>query len=262
MADTGSTSPPSPFTAYRVDGCRAGWLYVGIEPGGGMRWGVVPLLADFVRTVGDSDRIFVDIPIGLPEGGEGRTCDREARRRLGPRGSSVFSAPVRAVFGIDTYEDANRVSRAAVGKGLSQQAFSIVRKVGEVDFLLQRCSKARRLVRDVHPEVCFWALAGEAPMSFRKKAKAGFRQRVAVLGTLRPSVSDEVCQIARTYRRKDVAWDDIADAYVAALAASQPSERLRTLPAAPEHDRYGLPMEMVYADVMFSRVPEALPACR
>ena len=239
MADAGSTSSPSSFTAYGVDGCPAGWLYVGIEPGGALRFDVVPLLADLVRTVGASDRIFVDIPIGLPDGGEGRTCDREARRRLGPRASSVFSAPVRAVFGIDTYEDANRVSRAAAGKGLSQQAFAIVRKVREVDSLLRRCSKARRLVREVHPEMCFWALAGETPMRFRKgaRAKAGFRERVAVLSHLRPSVSDEVCQIARSFLRKDVAWDDIADAFVAALTASQPPERLRTLPAAPGHDR-------------------------
>ena len=86
----------------------------------------------------------------------------------------------------------------------------------------------------------------------KAKAKAGFRERVAVLGTLRPSVSEEVCQIARSFRRRDVGWDDIADAYVAALTASQPSERLRALPAAPEHDRYGLPMEMVYADVASS----------
>ena len=56
-------------------------------------------------------------------------------------------------------------------------------------------------------------------MSLPKKAKAkdGFRERVAVLSSLRPSVPDEVCQIARSFRRKEVAWDDIADAFVAAL---------------------------------------------
>ena len=258
MVDVGSASPPSSFTAYGVDGCPAGWFYIGLESTGAIRWGVVPMLADLVRTVGDSDRIFVDIPIGLPEGGEGRQCDREARRRLGPRGSSVFPAPVRAVIGIDTYEDANRRSRAVADKGLSQQAFAIVRKVGEVDTLLRRCSKARRLVREVHPEVCFWALAGETPMSVRKKAAAGFRERVAVLNSLRPSAPDEVSEIARAYRRKDVARDDIADAFVAALTASQPLERLRTLPAVPEYDQCGLPMEMVYADV-WSQFAQNLP---
>ena len=255
-------SHPSSFTAYGVDGCRAGWFFVALEPCGGIRWGVVPILADLVRTVGDSDRIFVDIPIGLPEGAESRTCDRDARRRLGRRGSSVFPAPARQVVGIDSFEDANRTSRAVAGKGISRQTFAIVQKVREIDSALRRCSKARRLVREVHPEVCFWALARETPMSVRKKAKEGFRERVSVLTNLRPSAGDEVSQIARPFRRKQVSWDDIADAFVAALTASQPLERLRTLPAVPEYDRYGLPMEMVYADVLSSHVAENLPASR
>ena len=156
----GTTSSYSSFTAYGVDGCRAGWLYVAIEPCGPIRWGVVPMLADLVRTVGDSDRILVDIPIGLPEGAEGRTCDWVARRRLGRRRNSVFSAPIRDVLGIDNFEDANRTSKATAGKGITKQTFAIVRKIQEVDSLLRRCSKARKLVREVHPEVCFWAFAG------------------------------------------------------------------------------------------------------
>ena len=262
MVALGTISHPSSFTAYGVDGCRAGWFFVALEPCGGIRWGVVPILADLVRTVGDSDRIFVDIPIGLPEGAESRTCDRDARRRLGRRGSSVFPAPARQVVGIDSFEDANRTSRAVAGKGISRQTFAIVQKVREIDSALRRCSKARRLVREVHPEVCFWALARETPMSVRKKVKEGFRERVSVLTNLRPSAGDEVSQIARPFRRKQVSWDDIADAFVAALTASQPLERLRTLPAVPEYDRYGLPMEMVYADVLSSHVAENLPASR
>ena len=261
MSASRSIAHLSSSTAYGVDGCRAGWLYVAIDPSGGMRWGVIQLLADLVRSAGDSDRIFVDIPIGLPEGGEGRPCDRQARRRLGRRGSSVFPAPARAVLGIDTYEDANRTSRVAAGKGISKQTFAIAPKVQEVDTLLRRSTKARRLVREVHPEVCFWALAGETPMSLSKKAKAkaGFRERVAVLSSLRSSTPDEISEIAGAFRRKDVAWDDITDAFVAAVTASQPLERLRTLPRAPECDRYGLPMEMVYADLLSSQFAEGFP---
>ena len=258
----GTAFPPSSFTAYGVDGCRAGWLYVAIDPSGGIRWGVVPILDDLIGTAGDTDRLFVDIPIGLPEGAEIRTCDRDARRSLGRRGSSVFPAPARAVLEVDTFEDANRTSRAVAGKGISRQAFAIVPKIREIDSLVRRCSKARGLVREVHPEVCFWAFAGESPLAHRKKESEGFRERIALLSSLRPSVPDEVSRIARAFRRKEVAWDDIADAFVAALTASQPLERLRTLPAVPEFDRCALPMEMVYADVLSSQVSEAFPACR
>lgn len=69
-------------------------------------------IEELVSSADDSDRIFVDIPIGLPNGPEGRLCDREARKRLrGRRAATVFPAPVRAALAADTYEDANRISR-------------------------------------------------------------------------------------------------------------------------------------------------------
>ena len=93
----------------------------------------------------------------------------------------------------------------------------------------------------------------------KAKAKAGFRKRVAVLSRLRPTVPEEVCQIARSTRRKDVTWNDIADALAAVLTASQPTERLRTLPTVTEHDRCGLPMETVYADVLSPQLAKSPP---
>lgn len=48
--------------------------------------------------------VVVDSPIGLTAAGQ-RTCDRAARATLGrPRGSSVFSAPVRSVLGVRDLE--------------------------------------------------------------------------------------------------------------------------------------------------------------
>ena len=148
-------SRPSSFTAYGVDGCSAGWFFVALESSGRIRSGVVSALAELVKTADRSDRIFVDIPIGLPDGAEGRDCDTAARKVLGPRRSSVFSAPVREVLEAKTCEQANRVSKAVAGRGISKQAFAIVPKIREVDRLLRRRSAARGLIREVHPELCF-----------------------------------------------------------------------------------------------------------
>lgn len=238
---------PSSFTAYGVDGCRAGWLFVALMPSCKIRWGIVRTLNELVEAASDSDRIFVDIPIGLPDGPGQRSCDVAARKVLGPRRNSVFPAPVREVFGATSPAEAQLLSRSVANKGISKQALAIAPKIEQVDTLLRRCPRARKLIREVHPEVCVWALAGGRPMAVHKGEPQGYSERVAVLKTVRSSVEEELSAIAASYPRKEVALDDAPDAMAAALTAAQDSSVLRALPASPPVDRYGLPMEMVFA---------------
>ena len=235
-------------TAYGVDGCRAGWFYFALARSEEPAWGIVKTIEELVSSVDDSDHMFVDIPIGFPDGPEARLCDREARGRLGgPRASSVFPAPVRAALAAATYEDANRISRKASGKGLTQQTFAILAKTREVDSLLGKSEKARRIVREIHPEICFWALAGGSPMRDKKTTGAGFDERLAVLEGFRRSVGEDFAQIRAEFRCWDLGDDDILDAMAAAIAASAGPRALTTLPKDPARDSCGLPMEMVYA---------------
>ncbi len=206
-------------------------------------------IEELVSSADDSDRIFVDIPIGLPNGPEGRLCDREARKRLrGRRAATVFPAPVRAALAADTYDDANRISREETGKGMTRQTFAILPRIREVDGLLRKSEKARHMVREVHPEICFWALAGGSPLSNRKKTDGGFHERLALLEGFRPSVGEEFARIRTGFRCWDVADDDILDAMAAAITASTDPAALRTLPEHPTMDSRGLPMEMVYVE--------------
>ena len=219
----------------------------GREPG----WGVVEKIADLVAEADDSDHIFVDIPIGLPDGREGRLCDTEARRRLAPyRTSSVFPVPVRSALTAETYEEASEKNRKASGKKLSKQTYAIMPKIREMDSLLRGSAKAQRVVREVHPEICFWALAGGSPMRHNKKTRRGFDERVAVLERFHPSAVRCFDEIRTGYpRRSDLADDDILDAMAVAITASANRGALRTLPELPVEDSCGLPMEMVYAPV-------------
>ena len=116
--------------AIGVDGCLAGWFYIELKPPASPGWGIVQELAELVENVDVTDRIFVDIPIGLQDGPPGiRECDRLARQKLGsPRQSSVFPAPVRAVLCASNYEEAKRLSQEIIGKKISQQAFNILPK--------------------------------------------------------------------------------------------------------------------------------------
>ncbi len=249
-----STNPrPSavgtPTITIGVDGCPAGWFFVALEPSGRSRWGKVRALADLVGETSEPARIFVDIPIGLLDGPGPRECDRVARRALGRRrASSVFPAPARPVLDAVDCEDAKRRSREATGKALSRQAFAILHRCREVDGLLRGDAKARRIVREIHPEVCFWAFAGRRPMEHNKKTEEGFRERIELLKRFRPSAEREIEDMLRQFKRKEVARDDAVDAIAAAVTAAAPAAALRTLPPQPHEDRAGLPMEMVYVE--------------
>ena len=241
------TTTPDGFTAYGVDGCRRGWFVVQLRPSGPPKHCVTESVSTVVTNAGDADRVFIDIPIGLPHDSRERACDKAARAALKrPRASSVFRAPVREVFAARDHRHAGDISAEATGKRITQQTWAIVPKIKEVDELLRRSAKARRIVREVHPEVCFWGLAGRA-MGLNKKTKGGFKERLTVLTRVWPCAEEFVDHVLRRTKRKDVARDDILDAVVAALVACQAENELRHFPCTRETDQFKLPMEMVWA---------------
>jgi len=140
------------------------------------------------------------------------------------------------------------------GKGLTRQAFEIVPKIREVDDLLAESERARSMVREVHPELCFWAFGEGKPMRNGKKTDDGFRERMAVLEQLLPGCGEVVRSALSRYRRKEVLRDDMVDALVLAATAAAPDSTLRTVPATPERDSRGLPMEMVYSAINLPRI--------
>ena len=217
-------------------------------------------MKELVADVGNSSRVFIDIPIGLLKGSGRRLCDEEARRKLrAPRASSVFPPPVRQALSATSYEEASHINRANSEKGLTRQTYAIMPKIKQVDKLLQEDEKAKRIVREVHPEICFWALAGGNAMKHRKKTSAGFRERLKLLKRFLPTARKDFEQVRVRFRSWDLADDDILDAMAAAIAADANRDALRTLPKCPPLDCCGLPMQMVYRQEAWPR-KSCLPA--
>lgn len=233
--------------AIGIDGCRSGWFYVEASSNG-LTYGVVTHLSNLIERLPGDANVCIDIPIGLRDAdGTARACDVEARRCLGRgRASSVFPAPLRKILELKSYSEALVASRKLTGKGLTRQAFSITPKIFEIDELMRTNSKARQMLREVHPEVCFWALAGRRPMQFSKKTSAGHQERMAILERILPGSSEMAIRAATEFRRSQVALDDIADALVAAFVATRQKTDLLTLPDKPPTDAFALSMEMVY----------------
>lgn len=232
-----------------VDGCRSGWFWVCLTRRGKWEAGID---AEFSRVWSrwrQADSILVDIPIGLRDSGNvERLCDREARRILGaPRSSSVFPAPCRPALCAGAYRDGSRINERHTGRRLSRQSWNIVGKIREMDDLLRPRHPARNVVREIHPEILFWALHGGEPMRHNKRTEEGYTERIRVL-TRHYSDSEEIVAcVLSTLPRKDVGKDDVLDALAAAVTARLGARALRSLPEHPERDSAGLPMEIVYA---------------
>ncbi|MFN7022724.1 MAG: DUF429 domain-containing protein, partial [Phycisphaerales bacterium] len=191
------------------------------------------------------ERALVDVPIGLVDGV--RACDVEARRLMGRHGSRVFAAPARSVIGAKDWAEANALSRRVAGRGLSKQAWAITARIRETDLCMRCSAAARRVVRECHPEVCFWAMNGRRAVGENKKTEEGYEARIRLLEARVPGARGLVEEGMRRWRRSVMARDDLVDALAAAVTACAPAECLRTLPAAPARDEHGLAMEMVYA---------------
>lgn len=224
-----------------VDGCRAGWFSVtlGDTPTAAVFHSASSLWS-FCR---HATRILVDIPIGLSQ--QPRACDVEARRVLGPkRSASVFMTAPREAIDAPDYPSANAQCRAIRGKGLSKQSWSIAPRIRELDELLRTNPDARRTIRECHPEVCFWGIAGEG-IREPKRTPEGYERRVRLLESVVPGVRGYVERWTAEFKGAAAA-DDVVDALVAAWAAAAPKALIRTLPESPPRDDHQLPMEMVY----------------
>ena len=227
-----------------VDGCPSGWIRASRDTdSGALAFGIFASIGDVVREVPVPKRIAIDIPIGLPESGA-RVCDREARRLLGPRRSSVFPAPIRPALIATSRQEANDITARIDGRGVSAQAFGIYAKVREVDLLLTSRPGTQRRLCEVHPELSFQAMNSGVPLGAPKKAAAGLAQRRALiqdwLGSPLPDVRGAI-------PRRDLADDDILDALATLWSAHRlESGGATTLPVEAPLDGRGLPMQISF----------------
>jgi predicted RNase H-like nuclease len=159
-----------------VDAAGKHWVAVASD----LRVYAEPTLVGLL-TAADADGavevVGIDIPIGLPDGPHPRQADVLGRKSVGPRRASVFMTPPRTVLAAATYEAASAEARRVNGKGISQQAWALRRRILEVDQVVR--SVDRRIV-EVHPEASFATLAGRH-LPAPKSTWAGLEDRRGLL---------------------------------------------------------------------------------
>lgn len=227
-----------------VDGCPAGWLCLTKDlTTGAVTACILPNIAALLALAPRPTVVMVDVPIGLTDAGA-RCCDLQARQRLQrPRASSVFPAPIRPVLAAANYAEACQIGQNADGRRLSQQVWAILPKIREVDTFLRADQTRQQWVREVHPELGFWAWNNKSPMAHRKKSLAGRGEREGlVVQTYGPAYAASKASLLR----RQYGNDDLLDAFAALWTAERFVQGTAVvLPATPPIDSCGLRMEMI-----------------
>ena len=221
-----------------VDACRRGWVAVSLD-GESARLRVEAVrVHQTLAGVLDGDRrgeaavVGVDMPLGLLGSGW-READRAARGLLGPRRSSVFAIPPRAVWEQASYPAASQRCRELTGQGLSIQAWGLRARLLEAD--RYRGSGPHPLY-EVHPELSFCAMAG-APLPYSKHTPDGRKLRRELLGRagiVLPRVPR--APVTDTLDAAAVAWS----------AWRIATGRAVVIPAWPQRDDQGLQIAIRY----------------
>lgn len=199
----------------------------------------------------DAETMLVDVPIGLREtSNDPRKCDSQAREALGsPRSRSVFPTPVRAAVHCRNYERAKKTQEQLTDGSLGTQTWAICDKIRELDCFFARSEDARGIVREAHPELCFWALNESDAMAHSKTGQPlmAFWERVDVLEAVDDDALQSIRDAGQSLTETTASNDDLLDAFALAISASSLTASVDTLPDDPEDDPQNLPMEMVYS---------------
>jgi predicted RNase H-like nuclease len=116
--------------------------------------------------------IVANVPVGYcdkPEDGP-RICDHEARALLGRRGTSVHNAPSRAVLNGDIPIEEGMLD--AVTATLIPRYVEVAKEMSPY---------RQRIVYEGHPELSFYQLHKDTPLTTSKRIQAGREERREVL---------------------------------------------------------------------------------
>jgi predicted RNase H-like nuclease len=131
------------------------------------------------------------------------------------------------------------------GKGMSIQAFAIMAKIAEVDDFVRACGQQQSRVYEVHPEVCFMALAGGRPMQHNKLRAAGRDERRALLSKEFPW--EEIEPVRAAFTVGMVGHDDLHDALACLWSARRISRgAAQRVPQEIEIDPAGIDTAIWY----------------
>jgi predicted RNase H-like nuclease len=215
--------------------CGPGWLVASAKVQGRTFAPEEPAFVPSFVEVLDTRPAFAVIAVNAPIGYldetvvGGRRCDREARALLGPRGSSIQSAPVRVSADRDL---------ELRGEHLDAITIALLPRYREV--AAEMTPFRQRDVYEVHSDLCFYQMNGEQPVASTKNSEQGSTDRRGLLIRSLPDVTRildaDVVGASPTHL-----LDAAAFLWTARRIFQHAAIRI---PADPEWDETGLRMEI------------------
>lgn len=176
--------------------------------------------------------IVIHAPIGYRDkpGDPVRTCDRDARKLLGRRHGSIGTAPTYETLAGGSLENAHLDAATMVMMPRYREVFS------------EMSPYRQRTIYSGNPELSFYRLNGDRPLSHSKSDYTGSEERrrllEAKIQSFRNVLNGEALGVPRKYL-----LDAGALLWTARLVFSHGAKRL---PADAEWDSEGLRTELVY----------------
>lgn len=192
-----------------------------------------------------TERIAVDVPIGLESSTAPRPNEQRLKRLLGDRAETVVLAPVREATRKRRYRTAARVHERKTGLDLPQSSFEATPVIAAVDEFLDAIDEARPVFFEAHPELCYLSFAGE-PMDDPPDVAAGYAERMRALAEFDRDAPPTVQSVAEATAGERIPIPAVLDAVALGLTVRPGSGQLRSLPEEAPQDERGLPMRYVY----------------
>lgn len=220
-----------------IDGCRAGWFAVWHDHEKVIQSKVFRYASDLITHFKTNKPIIIgiDMPVVLSDSIP-READQLARKLLGKKSSSIFTAPTPGMLRQTSYEDATKFSKENYGKSISIQSWHLFPKIKD----LSKITDCKHLdIHEIHPELSFRSMNNDVVILERKKDSKGFEIREALLK--REFSTLDFQGIRDQYLKKDVANDDILDALAVLWSAQRVARRAATfLPANPNKPKMSI----------------------
>ena len=237
MSPTLRRGPDLPYLLVAgVTPCSGGWLLAGAKHHAATFMPEPPRIFETILAVLNERpsyaTIVVNVPIGYRDdvGDPPRTCDLEARKLLGRRGSTIPGAPTRASL---------REGDDYTTSGLD--ATTVVRLRHYRELYAEMSPFRQRVVYEGHPELSFYQLNGDAPLRYSKRREEGRQERRELLEKRIPNVH-MILDVELGASEKHL-YDAVALLWTARRVNGKAAKRI---PSDAEWDSEGLRTEFVY----------------
>lgn len=228
--------PPLPYKVVgAVTPCPGGWLVASAKLHG------VTFSPEDARVLTKFAEVFeerpqfevtvVNAPIGYPDENEGlRSCDRMARALLRRRGMTVRNIPMRSTVESGIAREDERLDAVTL---------TLLPRYAEV--AAEMLPYRQRSVYEAHPELSFYVLNGDKPLTRAKHSPSGEIERRVLLERRVPGIkrvlATEIPGVSNAHL-----YDVAAMLWTARRAFAKAAVRL---PQDPEWDSEGLRKEIV-----------------